>query len=76
MLSLCSASAKKRKMFVEAKTETINSYILVFWSLGLYKQDTGMHFNEPSVDVRLSTICSAIIMCGLYRVPAAHGLTI
>ena len=76
VLSLCNASAKKRKIFVEAKTETINSY--VFCSLGLYTQDTGMHFNEPSVDVRLSTICSAIIIlvCGLYRVSAAHGLTI
>jgi len=74
VLSLCSASAKRRKMFVEAKTETVNSYI--FWSFGLYKQDTGMHFNEPSVDVRLSTICSAIIMCGLHCIPAARGLTI
>jgi len=74
VLSLWSASAKKRKMSAEAKTETINSYI--FWSLGLYKQNIRMHFNKSSVDVRLYTVCSAIIMCGLYRVPAAHGLTV
>ena len=74
VLSLCRANAKKRNMSVEARTETINSY--TFWSLGLYKQHTGMQFNELSVNVRLYTICSAIIMFGLYRVPAAHDLTI